>query len=168
MWIGEWYRHQVDDEGLPSEYCSFESKGGLHCVSRSGLTFAHQLSWDGGQNWVNATYDLTGLAADIEEWEFHLSGQHDLAILNIRYQSAAGPDVDVVLHIREYSENLYADSITFIGLGDLDSTSGAGNDIRFDFASITILNDGGSVIAYHDSTDPDPLFAIEQIMPDYG
>ena len=51
------------------------------------------------------------------------------------------------------------------GLGDLDSTSGAGNDIRFDFASMGILPDGGSVIAYHDSSDPDPLFAVETLLP---
>ncbi|MBT6528337.1 MAG: hypothetical protein HOM04_07485, partial [Euryarchaeota archaeon] len=46
-----------------------------------------------------------------------------------------------------------------------DSTSGAGNDIRFDFASLGILNDGGVVVAYHDSTDPDPLFAVELELP---
>ena len=168
MWIGEWYRHQVNGTGLPSEYCSFESSGGLHCIDRNGLTFTHMMSLDGGHVWENHTYDLTGLASDIEEWEFHLSGEHDLAILNVRYQSAAGPDVDVVFHIRGFSESLAPDTLTFIGLGDLDSTSGAGNDIRFDFASITILNDGGAIIAFHDSTDPDPLFAVEQVMPDYG
>ena len=27
----------------------------------------------------------------------------------------------------------------------------------FDFASLAILNDGGVVVAYHDSSDPDPL-----------
>ena len=61
-----------------------------------------------------------------------------------------------------------ADSLTNIGLGDLDSTSGAGNDIRFDFASMAILPDGGVVVAYHDSTDPneDPMFAIELELPE--
>ena len=37
----------------------------------------------------------------------------------------------------------------------------------FDFASLAILNDGGVVVAYHDSTDPDPLFAVELILPEY-
>ncbi len=60
------------------------------------------------------------------------------------------------------------DQITYIGLGDLDSTSGAGQDIRFDFASMGILPDGGAVIAYHDTTDPDPLFAVELTLPVYG
>ena len=55
--------------------------------------------------------------------------------------------------------------MTFIGLGDLDATSGAGQDIRFDFASMTILPDGGAVIAYHDASDPDPLFGLELFLP---
>ncbi len=58
------------------------------------------------------------------------------------------------------------DSLTYLGLGDLDSTSGAGNDIRFDFASMGILPDGGSFIAYHDSSDPDPLFGVELLIPE--
>jgi len=55
--------------------------------------------------------------------------------------------------------------LTYVGLGDLDSTSGAGNDIRFDFASLGILPDGGVVVAFHDSSDPDPLFAVELDLP---
>ncbi|MEO2237162.1 MAG: hypothetical protein ABGW95_02815 [Candidatus Poseidoniia archaeon] len=55
-----------------------------------------------------------------------------------------------------------------VGLGDLDATSGAGNDIRFDFSSMGILPDGGVVVAYHDSTDEntDPMFAIELELPE--
>ena len=55
--------------------------------------------------------------------------------------------------------------LTYLGLGDLDSTSGAGNEIRFDFASMGILPDGGAFIAYHASTDPDPLFGVELLIP---
>ena len=70
-------------------------------------------------------------------------------VVNIRYQSAEGPDVDVAWHVRGFSESLEPDSMTYLGQGDLDSTSGAGNDIRFDFASMAILPDGGVVVAYH-------------------
>jgi hypothetical protein len=31
-----------------------------------------------------------------------------------------------------------------------------------------ILPDGGAVIAYHDSSDVDPLFAVELTLPVYG
>ena len=83
-----------------------------------------------------------------------------------RFQSADGPDIDVAYHVREFSQSLEPDVLTYLGQGDLDSTSGAGNDIRFDFASMGILPDGGSFIAYHDSTDPDPLFGVEMLIPE--
>ena len=123
------------------------------------------MSTDGAITWQNQTYDMGGVASSIEEWEFQANGELDLFVLNVRYQSTDGPDVDMVYHVRDYSEDLSPDSLTYIGQGDLDSTSGAGNDIRFDFASLGILNDGGVVVAYHDSTDQDPLFAVELELP---
>ena len=92
--------------------------------------------------------------AAIEEWEFQLNGALDLFVLNVRYQSAEGPHKDILYHVRDYSESMEPDTVTMIGLGDPDSTSGAGNDIRLDFVSLAILNDGGVVVAYHDSSDP--------------
>ena len=40
--------------------------------------------------------------------------------------------------------------------------------IWFDFSSLAILPDGGVVVAYHDSTDPntDPMFGIELELPE--
>ena len=95
---------------------------------------------------------------------------HDLFVLNVRYQSLPNetsetPDIDVAWHVRDYSESLEPDLLTYLGQGDLDSTSGAGADIRFDFASMGILPDGGAFIAYHDSTDQDPLFGVELYLP---
>lgn len=151
---------------FPSEYCQITSEGALHCVAKSGTSFTHYLSWDGAQTWQNQTYEVAN-ATEIEEWEFHANGELDLFVLNVRYQSSEGPDVDTVYHTRGYSQDMAPDTLTYVGKGDLDSTSGAGNDIRFDFASMAILNDGGVVVAYHDSTHEDPLFAIELDLPEY-
>ena len=158
-----WNKHDVV---FPSEYCQIDSTGALHCVSLAGTTFTHHLSYDGGSTWATQNYSGEDWAA-IEEWEFQANGALDLFVLNVRYQSAEGPDKDILYHVRDYSESMEPDTVTMIGLGDLDSTSGAGNDIRFDFASLAILNDGGVVVAYHDSSDPDPLFAVEVEMPVY-
>ena len=164
-----WSATNENGSSLPSEYCSFDSSGALHCLIAEGTLVSHLLSWDGGENWENNTYDLSDSASSIEEWEYHSNGVHDLFVLNVRYQSSSGPDVDVAWHVRGFSESIIPDSMTYIGQGDLDSTSGAGADIRFDFASMGILPDGGSFIAYHDSSDPDPLFAVEMLLPiDYG
>ena len=150
---------------FPSEYCHYDSSGTLHCVANSGTSFTHYMSTDGALTWENHTYEMGSVSSSIEEWEFQANGELDLFILNIRYQSTEGPDIDMVYHVRGYSEDMSPDTLTYIGQGDLDSTSGAGNDIRFDFASLGILNDGGVVVAYHDSTDPDPLFAVELELP---
>jgi hypothetical protein len=150
---------------FPSEYCQIDSAGALHCVANTGTSFTHYLSMDGAQTWTNQSYDIGSMGTQVEEWEFQSNGDLDLFVLNVRYQSSTGPDVDTVYHVRGYSDSLAPDTLTYIGQGDLDSTSGAGNDIRFDFASLAILNDGGVVVAYHDSTDPDPLFAVELELP---
>lgn len=152
---------------FPSNYCQIDSSGALHCVKNEGTTFTHYLSFDGAQTWQNYSYDMSDVASSIEEWEFQANGELDLFVLNIRYQSSGGPDVDTIYHTREYSQDMSPDTLTYLGQGDLDSTSGAGNDIRFDFASLAILADGGVVVAFHDSTDIDPLFAVELELPQY-
>ena len=53
------------------------------------------VSTDGGSNWINQTYDLSDKATELEEWEFHSNGVHDLFVLNVRYQSSDGPDIDI-------------------------------------------------------------------------
>lgn len=164
-----WEATTLNGNSLPSEYCSLDSSTALHCVVRQDNALTHMLSWDGGDNWTNRTYDLSDIADSIEEWEFHANGVHDLFVLNVRYQSSDGPDIDVAWHVRGYSQSMEPDQLTYLGLGDLDSTSGAGNDIRFDFASMGILPDGGAFIAYHDASDPDPLFGVELLLPEtYG
>ena len=163
-----WKATTANGSSLPSEYCAYDSSAALHCVVKENNTaLTHLLSWDGGETWLNQSYDISNDATEIEEWEFHANGEHDLFVLNVRYQSSVGPDIDVAWHVREYSEDISPDTKVFLGLGDLDSTSGAGNDIRFDFASMGILPDGGSFIAYHDASDPDPLFAVEMYLPEY-
>ena len=136
-------------------------------MKNTGTDFTHFISYDGANSWQNYTYQMGNVSTSIEEWEFQANGELDLFVLNIRYQSSEGPDVDMVYHVREYSEDMSPDTLTYIGEGDLDSTSGAGNDIRFDFASLAILSDGGVVVAFHDSTDVDPLFAVELELPQY-
>lgn len=161
-----WSATTLNGSSLPSEYCAIDSSTALHCLLSEDNIIQHLVSWDGGETWKNNTYDLQGQASGIEEWEFHSNGVHDLFVLNVRYQSSDGPDIDIAWHVRGYSDSLIPDSKTYLGQGDLDSTSGAGADIRFDFASMGILPDGGSFIAYHDSTDPDPLFGLELLLPE--
>ena len=104
-------------ESLPSQYCAFDSSGTLHCVVAEGVSLTHMVSTDGGNNWINQTYDLSDKATELEEWEFHSNGVHDLFVLNVRYQSSDGPDIDISWHVRGYSDSLLPDTWTSLGLG---------------------------------------------------
>ena len=180
LWLDtslNWNTHCIaEDVTLPSPHLTLDSSGTLHNVQVQGTTFNHSISLDGGLTWQSHRIVIEN-ASSIEEWEFQSDGHHDLAVLAVRYQSTdeitieAGtfmPDVDVVYHMRDYHASLEVDTMTFIGQGDLDSTSGAGNDVRFDFASLAIMEDGGVVVAYADGSDEDPLFAIELALPESG
>ena len=101
----------VTRRSLPSQYCAFDSSGTLHCVVAEGVSLTHMVSTDGGNNWINQTYDLSDKATELEEWEFH-SGVHDLFVLNVRYQSSDGPDIDISWHVRGYSDSLLPDTWT--------------------------------------------------------
>ena len=117
----------------------------------------HRISYDGGYTWVNQTHrwpSALSVSDNTFEWDFQADGNLDLAVISMRVHTdsnGTSSDVDLVFHIRDYRESMEADSITIIGLGDLDATSGAGNDVRFDFSSFAILPDGGIVDAYHDA-----------------
>ena len=185
----QWHRHLLPG-GLvfPSKYVSIDSSGAIHSISCNlanpsvngcdgSFSLTHFLSLDGGLTWTNFTHlwpDATAVGNQATfEWDMQADGNLDLLVLRMRVQTARtnsaggeGADVDLIYHIRGYRDSLEADTITQIGLGDLDAVSGAGNDIRFDFSSLAILPDGGVVVAYHDSTDEDPMFAIEIEIPE--
>ena len=181
-----WHRHTLPNGSfLPSRSLVIDSSGALHSVSCNTadpgakncdgtFNLTHQVSYDGGYTWTNQTHRwplALSVSDNTFEWDFQADGNLDLAVISMRVQTeinGTSSDIDLLFHIRDYSESMEADSITLIGLGDLDATSGAGNDVRFDFSSMGILPDGGVVVAYHDSTDPntDPMFAIELELPE--
>ena len=94
---------------FPSEYCQIDRKGTLHCVANSGTTYPlHVHGWC--RERANHTYTLDATASQIEEWEFQANGELDQFILNVRYQSTEGPDVDTVYHVRGYSTDMSPDT----------------------------------------------------------
>ncbi len=175
LWLDtdlNWHRHRLPSgTQIPSEYLWLDSSGTLHSLDLAGTSLVHWMSTDGANNWTG--YNHTWPTAQrIDEWEFQVDGRRDLALVYMRVQEQddlcpqGTCDRDLLFEIRDYSLSPEADRISFLGLGDKDSTSGAGNEVRFDFASLAILPDGGAVVSYHDSTDEDPIFAVELELPE--
>lgn len=162
-----WGRHrQESGVPIPAPHLVIDSSGALHSVEQDGDTLYYHISLDGGKTWnASEVFEIVN-ASHLEEWEFQADGENELSVIYMRSQ-VEDVDKDVIFHIRDYRSSLEPDSITMIGQGDLDATSGLGNDIRFDFASLAILPDGRSIVAYQDSTDVDPLFAVELVKEDY-
>lgn len=172
-----WHKHTVTSgTEIPSDYLWLDSTGTLHSLDlESGSNgLWHRTSVDGGINWSEPMNYSWPTAQRIDEWEFQVDGSLGLANIFMRVQenddlcpAGSSPcDRDLLFQVRDYDEWPAPYNVVFLGKGDKDSTSGAGNDIRFDFASMGILPDGGAVVAYHDSTDPDPLFAVEVLLPE--
>lgn len=160
-----WHHYEMPQgTSIPGhQHLQIDSSGAMHSVDRVGEELIYHLSLDGGATWTSQNFSWPG-ASRIEEWEFRAHGEKELAVINMRVQ-AGDADQDIVWHIRDYRESIEPDSVTLIGLGDLDAISGAGNPVRFDFASLIVLPDGGSVVSFFDSTDDTPLFALELEMP---
>lgn len=155
-----WARHRsASGSPLPSSYVYLDSSGALHALRQDGLNIVYKLSTDGGRSWTSQIFTWPN-ASRIEEWEFKANGMVGLAVLYMRVQ-IGDVDKDILFHIRSYRQSIEPDTVTLVGLGDLDATSGAGNEVRFDFASLAILPDGAVVVSFADSTDEDPLFALE-------
>lgn len=162
-----WARHrQENGVPIPAPHLVIDSSGALHSVEQDGDTLIHHLSLDGGATWNSSQAYEWPNASHLEEWEFQADGKNELAVIYMRFQ-VGDVDKDVLFHIRKYRISLEPDNITMIGQGDLDATSGLGNDIRFDFASLAILPDGRAVVSYQDNTDVDPLFAVELVKENY-
>ena len=151
------------DVSIPAGHLVIDSTGALHSVEQQGRLLIYHLSLDGGRTWTSENFTWEK-GERIEEWEFKASGEKELAVINMRMQVGEF-DQDMVFHIRDYRESQKPDTLTLIGKGDLEATSGAGNPVRFDFASLGILPDGGVVVSYFDTDDDTPLFALELEMP---
>ncbi len=161
------WTHHYTENGvpIPAQHLVIDSSGALHSVEAIDTTIVHHMSLDGGDTWTSYSHEWAN-ASSLEEWEFQADGNLGIAAISIRVQDG-NVDKDILFQIEDYRESMAADEITLIGEGDLDATSGAGNDVRFDFASLAILPDGTVIVAYMDTTDRNPLFAMELEVTDF-
>ena len=129
-----------------SEYCHIDSMNALHCVSRGHDL--HPPPPGGGLTWDTMNHSLDGVASSIES--------------NSKPAPARTSSCSTCATRTRRSRRGHAVARAALKASarhpDLPRTGrprldlGRGNDIRFDFASLGILLDGGVVVAYHDST----------------
>jgi hypothetical protein len=162
-----WVPVKLGDGTTPSGLFQVDSAGRLHNVLPQGSRFTYRWSADNGTTWKALDVSLPDGSA-IEEIDFRANRAAGVAAVLIRAQdNASGTDFDTVYKLaigkRDSSPKLLRSYR--VGLGDLNATSGVGNDVRMDFQTVTIFGDGRVAVSFLDSTsgtpDPAPALAIE-------
>jgi hypothetical protein len=167
-----WYGVKQGDGSDPRGLYQTDSAGRLHNVLPEGTTFTYRWSSDGGATWRSTQASLPE-GNVIEEIDFRANKEAGVAAVVIHAQDTqTGYDRDLVykLGIKDAVPKLLMRYQ--VGLADLGSTSGVGNDVRMDFQTITIFRDGKVAVSFLDSTTkgtspttggkrPSPAIAIE-------
>jgi hypothetical protein len=167
-----WYGVTQGDGTSPNGLYQTDSAGRLHNVLPQGTKFVYRWSTDGGTTWRSTEAALPE-GNVIEEIDFRANKEAGVAAVVIHAQDTqTGYDRDLVykLGIKQALPKLLMRYQ--IGLADLGSTAGVGNDVRMDFQTIAIFKDGKVAVSYLDSTTkgtspttgaqrPSPAIAIE-------
>jgi hypothetical protein len=147
-----WYGVDQGDGAQPDGLFQTDSAGRLHNVLPQGTRFVYRWSRDGGTTWRSTTVALPEGNA-IEQIDFRANKYAGVAAVVVHTQdSTTGTDRDFAykIGIKGAGPRLLRSYV--IGLGDVNSTAGVGNDIRMDFQTVAIFPDGKLSLSFLDST----------------
>jgi hypothetical protein len=150
------------DGSDPSGRYTVDSAGRLHNLVPQGSKFLWRWSSDGGSTWRSLTANLP-VNNQIEQIDFRANKYAGVAAVMIRAQdSGAGVDRDLLYKIGIKDAQPKLLRRFQIGQGDLNSTAGITNDIRMDFQTLAIWDDGRVAVSFLDTTtENQPAVAIE-------
>ena len=155
----EWSTYQYNAAGdLPAGRFQVDSAGRIHNVipANDGNSFEYRISADGGLTWRATTANLPKYHS-IEEWDFRANRAAGVAAVAIHAQDRFdGNDQDFVYKFKIGGNTARLVRQYTLGRGDVNSQGGVGNDIRMDFQTIGIFNDGRVVVSFIDSTTTRP------------
>jgi hypothetical protein len=146
----EWTGYRYGNGQTPQGRFQVDSAGRLHNVISKGTSFDYRISTNGGETWNTINVPLPA-GMSIEHWDFRAHKTSGTGAVVIRAsKGATDQDLAYKLDIRTDVPALKR-SYT-IGLGNVGSTAGVGNDIRMDFQTVTILPGGTIAVSFLDST----------------
>ena len=140
----KWTPAVLGDGTAPDGLFQVDSIGRLHNVIPQGSRFTYRWSSNNGATWASLDVPLPDGVA-IDQIDFRANRAAGVAAVLVHGQNnTTGSDVDLVYKIgiakRDAVPRLQRRFQ--VGLGDLNATSGVGNDVRMDFQTVTIFADG--------------------------
>lgn len=150
------------DGTAPRGRYAADSAGRLHQVIPQGTQFLYRWSSDGGGTWRSMTARLPENSV-IEQIDFRANKRAGVAAVMIHAQdNVTGFDRDMVYKIGIKGAQPKLLRRYDVGLGDVNSTAGVQSDIRMDFQTLAIYDDGRLAVSFLDSTtENSPAVAIE-------
>jgi hypothetical protein len=157
-----WTRFRLgDNTGLPEGRLVMDSRGWAHVLNIEGGTVTYRLSKDGGHTWSTTTAMLPD-GNTAENWDFHANGALGITAVAIHsHNNETNRDADFVLKFSTVCGEPELTRIYHVGAGDLDTSSGLGASIRFDFATMVIMPDGRIATSIIDAAHTAPALAVE-------
>jgi hypothetical protein len=150
------------DGTMPGGRYVVDSAGRLHNIVPQGAQFLYRWSSDGGKTWRSVTAKLPADCV-IEQIDFRANKYAGVSAVMIHAQdTVSGNDRDLVYKIGIKDAQPKILRRYQIGLGDMNSTAGVQSDIRMDFQTLAIYDDGRLAVSFLDSsTENAPAVAIE-------
>ncbi|MGH2807773.1 MAG: hypothetical protein ACRDKT_10920 [Actinomycetota bacterium] len=146
-------------EGLDLEgRFQVDSRGRLHNFIDQGRSFIYQISTDDGKSWKSVKVELTDGTSYTSD--FRVNSSLGVAAVSIHVDGTKA-DRDVLYRFDITGNKPRLERLYEIGKGDVDASSGVGQDIRMDFNTVTILPDGKLAISFLDSTTG-PVFHLQE------
>jgi hypothetical protein len=163
-----WSSYRLPDGSKPSGLFQVDSAGRVHNVipASDGTSFDYRISTDGGASWQTTTVALPK-DHTIEEIDFRANRAAGIAAVAVHAQNrGTGNDQDLLFKLGITTDTPSLQRLSYVGRGDAGATSGFGNEVRFDFETVTVFSDGRVALSFIDSTTgtPDdlrPAVAIE-------
>jgi hypothetical protein len=147
-----WYGVTLADGSAPEGLYQTDSAGRLHNVVPHGTSFTYRWSSDSGSTWRSVDASLPE-GNVIEEIDFRANKFAGVAAVIIHAQDTiTGSDRDFLFKLGIKKDRPTLLRRYSVGLGDVNSTSGLGNDVRMDFQTVAIFPDGRVAVSFMDST----------------
>jgi hypothetical protein len=140
----------------PKGRFQIDSLGRVHNLIPRAWGFTYRVSSDGGGSWQSVDLELPE-SHSIDQFDFRANAQAGVAATAVHtHDGALDVDRDLVYKLDIASKQPRLLRRYQVGLADVNSTAGVGNDVRFDFDTVAVFADGRVAVSFLDSTTQSP------------
>jgi hypothetical protein len=140
-----------------------DGKGRIHNLVTSAEGFDYRISTNGGRSWTSTSIVLPPATTNVGGLLYDFRANSKVGIAAVTLHARRGDsDLDLLYKLDITTNKPRLTHLYEIGKGDIDaSNSGPPAQIRFDFATVTILPNGKLAVSFLDSTTDGAMHLAE-------